>query len=157
MHLRDLAGKPMAFLEVGVYEAGSAAWLLENVLQHPESSYTGIDPYRSFRRKREEAIARLRPFGERVRLILRPSFDVLPTLPPATFDVIHVDGDHAPLAAFADMVLAWRLLKPGGLLACDDLMHEKRPVVKPAFDAFRLTVPDAAVLEDARQGWLQKP
>ena len=37
-----------------------------------------------------------------------------------TFDLIYIDGDHARDQVMIDSLLAWRLLKPGGLMIWDD-------------------------------------
>jgi predicted O-methyltransferase YrrM len=36
------------------------------------------------------------------------------------FDFIYVDGSHMMLDCYADLVLSWQLLNPGGVLAIDD-------------------------------------
>lgn len=56
------------------------------------------------------------------------------------FDLIYIDGSHEAADVLADAVLAWPLLKPGGLLGFDDYgwrvfpEPERRPA--PAVDAF---------------------
>jgi len=39
------------------------------------------------------------------------------------FDFIYVDGSHKCLDCYVDMVLAWKLLAPGGVLAVDDVTY----------------------------------
>ncbi len=36
------------------------------------------------------------------------------------FDVVYVDGDHRAAPALCDMILGWKLLRPGGLMLLDD-------------------------------------
>src|SRR5207245_749096 len=55
--------------------------------------------------------------AERVRLIEGAALDVLPTLAPG-FDAVFVDADKAPLAQYFEWSV--RLLRPGGLLLCDN-------------------------------------
>jgi len=56
------------------------------------------------------------------------------------FDLVYIDGSHEAADVLADAVLAWPLLKPGGLLGFDGYTwqtlpeSERRPV--PAIDAF---------------------
>lgn len=45
-HLGDLKGKQDThLLEIGSYEGRSAVWFLENILTHPSSTITCIDPF----------------------------------------------------------------------------------------------------------------
>jgi glycosyltransferase involved in cell wall biosynthesis/predicted O-methyltransferase YrrM len=84
----------------------------------------------------------LAPFGDRVRKVKGPSLVMLDQLNPLgeRFDLIYVDGDHAAASVFADAALAWRLLRPGGILVIDDYgwrpesASERRP--GPGIDAF---------------------
>jgi len=39
------AGKPITYLEIGVYEGQSLTWMMQNVLTHPDSRAVGIDPW----------------------------------------------------------------------------------------------------------------
>ena len=40
----------------------------------------------------------------------------------AEFDFIYIDSDHSPTAVLADAVLAWPLLKVGGVMIFDDYL-----------------------------------
>ena len=40
------------------------------------------------------------------------------------YDVIYIDGDHNACSVLEDAILAWRLLKIGGILLFDDYMME---------------------------------
>lgn len=42
-------------------------------------------------------------------------------------DLIQIDGDHHSEAALCDLVLAWKCLRAGGILVCDDLQIVRRP------------------------------
>lgn len=39
------AGKPVVYLELGVFEGMSMVWMLQRVLTHPDSRAVGIDPW----------------------------------------------------------------------------------------------------------------
>ena len=57
------------------------------------------------------------------------------------FDFIYVDAGHKASECLSDMVLSWKLLKEGGIMAIDDYIFavENRPrwdVPKTAVDAF---------------------
>lgn len=48
------------------------------------------------------------------------SADALAALPAGSLDFAYIDGDHRYEAVVSDLTLAYRALKPGGILACDD-------------------------------------
>lgn len=151
----DLVGEPnLSFLEIGCFEGQSALWTLENVLTHPSSRLTIIDPL-EFRDINDEdqrvRLARhLAPHfsgrfdgrwgGGRVRIFDGRSEDVLRRdwYRVERFDFVYVDGDHYPAGVLKDAVLAWPLVKPGGAMLFDDYVHElgghRGP--RPAIDAF---------------------
>src|SRR2546422_5956669 len=57
------------------------------------------------------------PYTTLFRSIEGAALDVLPTLAPG-FDAVFVDADKAPLAQYFEWSV--RLLRPGGLLLCED-------------------------------------
>jgi predicted O-methyltransferase YrrM len=64
------------------------------------------------------------PYGSRVEKIRRHSLPALHQLVMAgrLFDLIYVDGSHRRDDVIMDSLLAWRLLKEGGLLIWDDYL-----------------------------------
>ena len=52
------------------------------------------------------------------------SEDILPGLVPSSMDIVYVDGSHRACDVLMDGVLAWRLLKPGGVMIFDDYLWE---------------------------------
>ena len=38
-------GRPMVYLELGVFEGMSLVWMLQYVLDHPDSRAVGVDPW----------------------------------------------------------------------------------------------------------------
>ena len=46
------------------------------------------------------------------------------------FDFIYVDGSHKCLDCYGDMILGWQLLRPGGVLAVDDVKYNFDKVEK---------------------------
>jgi predicted O-methyltransferase YrrM len=48
------------------------------------------------------------------------------------FDFIYVDGSHKCLDCYVDMVIAWRLLSKGGILAVDDVLFKAERAVAGA-------------------------
>jgi hypothetical protein len=144
--LADLKGKPgIQYLEVGLFEGRSALWMLDNVLTHPTSRLTGVDPFidvPGVEGFKEIFFANLKRSGHADRATIVTGFSQieLRKLPVDAFDVIYIDGSHDADDVLEDAILSHRLLKKGGLLIFDDYLgglesaaHE-RP--KPAIDVF---------------------
>jgi hypothetical protein len=120
--LEPLKGKPnLRYLEVGVFEGQSFLWMFEEVLTHPGSKATAVDVFffegleARFRENLERA-----GVTDRVRVIKGFSNEVLRPLKPNSFDVIYIDGSHTAANVIRDGILAWDLLKEGGILIFDD-------------------------------------
>lgn len=163
-HVGHFAGKEnVHFLEIGSWEGRSACWQLENILTHPTSTLTCIDPFCVFTKSDIEAYAMFwglkPPFPEELnteeifhnniaatgmqqKVIVHKdmSQNVLPTLPHEHYDCIYVDGSHWAPNALADGVLSWPLLRNGGVLIFDDYELDmfKNPVdnANVGIDAF---------------------
>jgi hypothetical protein len=137
--LKPFKGEPdIHYLEVGVFEGRSALWVLENVCTHPSSRITGIDPGIETR-AHKTLLSNIKLSGQEQRFSLIKGFSQfeLRKLPVGSFDIIYIDGDHRPKAVIEDSILAWRLLKPGGLVIFDDYLKfqgEEGP--KIAIDSF---------------------
>jgi predicted O-methyltransferase YrrM len=127
--LQQLAGKPnVRALEIGCFEGQSACWFLDNILTDPTSRLVCVDPFavpmatillRYFETRFDENIA-ASGAGDRVTKLIGPSQVVVRTLQPAQFDFIYVDGSHKIGDVLQDAVLAWTVLKPGGIVMFDD-------------------------------------
>ncbi len=53
------------------------------------------------------------------------STKALASFPPNSLDWIYIDGDHAYDAVKADLMGAFRVVKPGGLICADDYRRDK--------------------------------
>ena len=116
--LESHAGRPgVRYLEVGLWEGRSLFWMLDRILTHPSARATGIDIAIS-----ATLLDNLERSGtaDRVTLIEGSSQLELRKLPPASQDIVYIDGSHTAADVLEDMVLAWRLLEPGGLMILDD-------------------------------------
>lgn len=119
----DLFSKfqPKTALEIGSYEGRSAEWLLDNI---PELYLTCIDTWDNtgitsgLDSSEAEKVFDAR-IGNRVRKIKGESGIILRSL-TMLYDLIYIDGNHISSAVMEDMVLSFRLLKPGGVMICDD-------------------------------------
>lgn len=141
-HLRPLAGQSgLHILEIGSFEGRSAVWFLQELLTGPDSSLTCVDPWQitpemvdfepeimlawaETRFDSNTALA-LQNSPARLNKLKAASEAVLPMLPAGYFDLILVDGSHRAPFVLSDLVFAWRLLKPNGLLWCDDYGYDR--------------------------------
>lgn len=144
-------------LEVGVFEGRSTCWLLENFCKTPESKIVAIDSFQGgiehenmelggLKKRFEENISTVgSPAKVEVRVGL--SLDQLCHLiaeDTPQFDFISVDASHQAVDVLGDAVLAFQLLKRGGVMAFDDYIWSpmrpgtENPLLLPkiAIDAF---------------------
>lgn len=149
--LAELKGKPnLNYLEIGVYEGRSFFWVMDNILTDPSCRATAIDTFDIYAGNDPEVVFRynLARSGHepKVTIIKGSSRDKLRTLPPNSFDLIYVDGDHGGKSVLMDAVLAWDLLKEGGLMIFDDYdwPHPIPMEMRPGFalDAFQNLMKD---------------
>jgi hypothetical protein len=119
--LAPFKGKPgVQYLEIGLYEGGSAVWMLENVLTHPTARLTGIDIFEGPVKDRFLANIELSGSADKVTTTTGYSQLALRELPFDSFDIVYVDGSHDKDDVLEDAILCWRLVKEDGLLIFDD-------------------------------------
>lgn len=157
--------KPRTLLEIGSYEGASACYLIDTLARDaaielhcvdtwegsPEHMMDGSPPMSLVeeRFQRNTALA-IRSAVHPVDLVVHKgeSGIVLPEFIAAKmqerFDLIYIDGSHRAPDVLFDAVVAYKLLKPGGLMILDDyLWHDPsiesfNPLRNPkiAIDAF---------------------
>lgn len=149
--LAELKGRPnLSYLEVGVYEGRSFFWVMDNILTDPSCRATAIDTFDIYAGNDPEVVFRynLARSGHesKVRIIKGSSREKLRELPLKSFDLIYIDGDHDGKAVLSDAVLAWDLLREGGIMIFDDYdwPHPIPMEMRPAFaiDAFQTLMND---------------
>jgi len=132
-HLTPFAGKPdLRFLQIGAYTGDATVWLLDNILTGDGSVLVDVDTWRgsdeeihgTFDWADVERLYAERTAGARLGLRLHKhrctSAEYLTGYCGPPFDFIYVDGAHDAYTVLNDGVSAFRVLKPGGLLAFDD-------------------------------------
>jgi predicted O-methyltransferase YrrM len=139
--LGDLKGQPCCLLEIGSYEGRSAIWLAENIAIHPASRIDTVDVLESPRLRRN-----LEAGGHPEKLVFYrgTSAVILRTLAFDSYDFAYIDGCHSRVNVLEDAVLAFRLIKAGGVMAFDDYLKVDRDILDPnqegrpkeAIDAF---------------------
>jgi len=128
--IKEFVDKQTNALQIGCFEGQATVWLLDNILTHPDSHLTDIDPFYSetdlaganfetvkklYFHNLEECPSRLKH-----RLIVGKSQEELRCLDPYSFDFIYVDGSHMRDDTLEDAVLCHRLLKKNGIIIFDD-------------------------------------
>lgn len=153
---------PSKILEVGSYEGRSTCYMLEKLSERHSIEIYCVDPWivgdeddkdlmRQVEQRFDKNIAiGLQKAKHPSRVVKRRGFshDVLPRLLAeghgGTFDFIYVDGSHQAPRVLADAVMAFYLLRVGGLLIFDDYLWQTENfgaedffnLPKPAIDAF---------------------
>lgn len=123
----------LSVLEIGSWEGRSTCWLLESILTHESAKITCIDTFEGSVEHAEMEENYLKSVGERfdfniaktgqpekVTKIVGRSQEAMRSLPLNAYDLIYIDGSHAAGDVLQDAVLAWGLLKVGGLIIFDD-------------------------------------
>lgn len=177
--LNPLRFGPIQVLEIGAFEGASTTWILEDLFTHPESRLTTIDPFKGTHEyaaaelSGEPELQQITRFYKNVhttgklhQLIVMQSFSYealiqLSSHKLAYFDFIYIDGGHAAYEVLSDVVLAWPLLKEGGILILDDYKwnyfveaHNNPEIAINAFLAcFK---PDIEIVEIGHQVVLKK-
>jgi len=116
--LGPLRKKQVEVLEVGSWEGRSSIFFLRFL---PGARLTAIDSFWD-EGVEERFNANTREFGERVEVIKKLSIDGLHGLIWAGryFDFIYLDGTHERDLVVVDSILAWKVLKVGGIMIWDD-------------------------------------
>ena len=150
--LSELKGKPdLSFLEIGCYEGKATHWLCSNILTDPTSTITVVDTFAGSNEHRgrvdfsdteDNFRANLAEFiPEKVNIFKGKSQDYLRDINACMYDFIYIDGSHTAPDVLEDAVLAWRLLKPEGIMVFDDYAwdaYKDNPELNPrlAIDSF---------------------
>ena len=120
-------------LEIGSWEGRSTCWLLDNILTHESAKITCVDTWQGgvehqnmngnvllLCQSRFDVNVFLTGHSQKVTKKVGFSSDVMRMLPVNSYDFIYVDGSHDAEDVLVDAILAWGLLKVGGLVIFDD-------------------------------------
>ena len=154
--------KPRRILEIGSYEGRSACYFIETCAREQPIELHCIDSWQGgvehdtaamsdveARFNHNIAVARSRA-ANKVNLVKHKSYShpalakLIVVNPEPSFDVIYIDGSHQAPDVLVDAVMAFQLLRVGGLMIFDDyLWSMEKPglqdplnMPKPAIDAF---------------------
>lgn len=153
---------PRKIIEIGSFEGRSACYFIEKCARESDIELHCIDSWRGgvehdpaamaaveARFDANVALAQSRVAGK-VKLVKHKSLShpalarLIVVNPVADFDVIYIDGSHQAPDVLADAVMAFQLLRVGGLMIFDDYLWSMETLgrqdafnmPKPAIDAF---------------------
>jgi len=149
----EFVGKPITYLEIGVFEGQSLCWMAERVLTHPNSKAVGIDPWLMTIKLDGAAMdavwqraAHNVSVWSQCRLVRGHSSEVLRLMKTKGYagierksvDICMVDGNHWAPYVLDDAYQCLQLLKPGGWMLMDDVENDGRKWhhVKEGLDMF---------------------
>ncbi len=121
------AGAARAVVEIGTGAGVSGLWLLAGMPS--DGVLTTIDVDADHQRAAREAFTAAGIAHQRTRVILGRALDVLARMTDAAYDLAFVDGDKEEYPAYVRE--ATRLLRPGGVLALDNMLWHDQ-VADPA-------------------------
>jgi predicted O-methyltransferase YrrM len=126
-------GAPRTVIEIGSFEGRSALWMLENLLQHPQSHLYCVDTFHDRENPesywhRFEANVLASPHSGKVTVAASSSLPFLTAFVAAgnQADFVYVDGSHRAAEVLEDLVLAFHATKPGGVIIVDDYLIAPR-------------------------------
>lgn len=132
-NLGHLSGRPIKVLQIGAYTGDATEWLINNLLTHPDSTLTDVDPWTgsdepahhdmNWGSVEDFYLERHKDSIESGKLIRHKmmSDDFFATVgKDEKYDVIYVDGDHKASTVLRDGANAILHLKDGGIIGFDD-------------------------------------
>ncbi len=173
------AGKPITYLELGVFEGMSMCWMMQHILTHPKARAVGIDPWLQTTKLSEGDmelvkqralynIARWSFAAEggshgKCELHRANSAEILRRMvgrhgfagiTKGSVDLCMVDGNHNALAVLDDLRLVHQLMKVGGWILLDDVENDRPKVdhVREGLDMWLVEVGG----DDVSQVWKHK-
>lgn len=123
--------RPIKMLQLGVFAGDASKWLLNNV----EGALVDVDPWDTELIVNDYSDS---PYGvvdmSYVEQLYSKNTDGLPVTKfkgttkdffnqnKDTFDFIYIDASHAKKDVYYDLEKSWKILNPGGIIACDDYL-----------------------------------
>lgn len=105
-------------VEIGTGCGSSGIWLLRGM--RPGGVLTSVDTEPEYHRMARQVFARAGFASNQSRLILGRALDVLPRLSDGAYDMVFCDADARDYPDY--LTAALRLLRPGGVVAFNDVL-----------------------------------
>ncbi|NYF97509.1 O-methyltransferase [Janibacter cremeus] len=127
LRLLAAASRAQHVVEIGTGAGTSGLWLLSGMPADGVLTTIELEPENAARAKK--SFARAGIVGQRTRVISGRALDVLPRMNDEAYDLVHIDADKEGYPAYVEHAI--RLLRPGGVMAIDNMLwHDK--VADPA-------------------------
>ena len=142
--VKQFMGPMKKILEIGSNEGRSTCWILENMLDS-DGEITCIDPFvysplsafnfdvnkedRAMETRFRNNVNLVKKSDQTINVMADLSFYALSELVVSKqqFDFIYVDGSHTAEESLADIIMAFGLLKKGGVMIMDDYLWDHAP------------------------------
>lgn len=137
-----------AVVEIGTGAGVSGLWLLRGM--RSDGVLTTVDLEPEHQRAARQTFAEAGIASSRARLINGAALEVLPRLTDAGYDLVFVDAAKSEYADY--LAEALRLLRPGGIVALDNMLWHDRVADPSARDRDTVAIRDLgrAVRDDER-------
>lgn len=173
----DLREQKLNILEIGAFEGASTTWILDNLMNHPNSRLTAVDTFEggiehqsnnnryglvSLESRFRSNVAKC-AHSTKLRVVKATSDEALLDLrrEHAQFDFIYVDASHVAIDVLHDAVVCWRMLNVGGTMVFDDFSWKgyMEDCYNPriAIESFlQCAMPEVEIRETESQLWATK-
>lgn len=173
-NLSHLIGKPIKVLQIGAYTGDATEWLINNILTHPDSTLTDVDPWtgsdepehhsmdwqnieETYLSRHSESIKS----GKLIRHKMMSDEFFATVGRDEKYDVIYVDGDHKAATVLRDGANSVLHTTDNGIIGFDDYSWTlgKGPAFDPApaIEAvFRCNQDILEVIDLGYQFWVRR-
>lgn len=127
-----------AVVEVGGGAGVSGLWLLSGM--RSDGVLTSVDTEPEHQRAARQAFVEAGISGSRYRLINGAGGEVLPRLTDSAYDLVFIDADKGGYADYFEQAV--RLLRPGGIVAFDNVLWHDRVADPSARDGDTVALRD---------------
>lgn len=133
---KEFSERGINYLEIGAFFGANVISVAKSYCAHEDSKLYCVDPWMDYdgysERKKYESVTQEATYetflrnvenaGIRDKVVVNRGFSnqEVPKFEDNFFDIIYIDGNHAPEYVLEDAVLSFRKLKVGGLMIFDD-------------------------------------